>query len=757
MIIIIDDPLSAVDANVGDHMFRKGICTALKGKTVILVTHQVHLLDDCDRIIILRDGKIFAQGSPRELVESGIDFKEVLIDENEENDNDDEQKQNEDNNNNNNNQQLQVSAEELSRPNRSRTISSDHTKTNLTTKQQLEKEEKEKKEQLEKGKLMTEEEKVGGQVATEMYVWYFKLGGVFLLILAIVISFAGAGSYAYSSFYLSHWGKVAYKKAIEGNPLSTEENVRYLNRYGLYSSMAIVSSTLRTTIFVLIGIQASNKMHKLLLTGVVRSTVSHFDTTPIGRILNRFTTDLTVTDESLATNMSFVLSMTALLSGTIGSIAYTTKGVILVLFCPLIVVYYFVQLFFRRSNTELKRLENITRSPIYAEFSQTLSGVKSLRCYHLEDIFIKRIENFVDINSGTWLIQQLIRWWLMIRLEIMGGLISFFIAALAAGNTDFIDEQYISLSLQAAFSLVSTVKYLVTLGSDCEAMMNSVERIKHYSDSIAPEETNEIISKYKEIPKNWPEFGCISFQEVEMSYHGGPLVLKGVNFEVKSCEKIGIAGRTGCGKSSLMVSIYRFENLQGGKIEIDGIDISTVPLEILRSRIGIIPQEPVIFSVTVRFNLDPFNQYTDEQIYDVLESVCMKDAIKSLPLGLNEPVSEGGENFSVGQRQLICIARLLLRKPKILIMDESTSSIDNETDSIIQKMIRVKFVDCTILTIAHRLHTVIDSDRILVMDRGNVIQFDTPKQLTGNDGMFSNLWKKHVSSHSSKRVIKSND
>lgn len=191
----------------------------------------------------------------------------------------------------------------------------------------------------------------------------------------------------------------------------------------------------------------------MLLSGVLRSTVSHFDTTPIGRILNRFTTDLSVTDESLATNISFILAMISTLLGTIGSIAYTTKGVILILLCPLIVIYYFVQLYFRCSNTELKRLENITRSPIYAEFSQTLSGVKSLRCYHLEEIFIKRIENFVDINSGTWLIQQLIRWWLMIRLEMMGGIISFFIAALVAANTNIIEKNILVYHFKLHFQL----------------------------------------------------------------------------------------------------------------------------------------------------------------------------------------------------------------------------------------------------------------------------------------------------------------
>jgi ABC-type multidrug transport system fused ATPase/permease subunit len=607
------------------------------------------------------------------------------------------------------------------------------------------------------GNLMTMEEKSGGQVTSEMYSWYFHQGGVGFLVIAILISLVGAGSYAYSSFYLSHWGNVAYNNAMAGHPLSSQENLHYVNQFGLYSSMAIIATAIRTFLFVLIGLRASQNLHHLLLFGVIRSTIHHFDTTPIGRILNRFSSDLSLTDESLATNMSFVLAMISSLLGIIGSISYTTHGFILILLFPLFLFYYFIQLYYRHTSTELKRLENITRSPIYIEFNQTLVNIKSLKSYHLENIFIEKIENFININSSIWRLQQLLRWWIGIRLETIGGIISCFIAILAAASqSHLIANEYVSLSIQSSFSLVITMKFLMTIGSDVEAIMNSVERIRHYSESIPSEENQEILQKYLDptsIQKDWPEKGTISFDNVSMSYHDGPLVLKGVSFEIKSQEKIGIAGRTGCGKSSLMVALYRFENLQGGHIVIDGIDISTIPLELLRSRIGIIPQDPVIFSMTVRFNLDPFDSYTDDEIWLALELVCMKENILSLPQGLQEPVSEGGENFSVGQRQLICIARLLLRKPKILIMDESTSSIDNETDSMIQKMIRNKFSECTILTIAHRLHTVIDSDRILVMDKGFAQQFATPTELTTtqSDGLFYQLWRKHVSSRSGKK------
>jgi ABC-type multidrug transport system fused ATPase/permease subunit len=258
---------------------------------------------------------------------------------------------------------------------------------------------------------------------------------------------------------------------------------------------------------------------------------------------------------------------------------------------------------------------------------------------------------------------------------------------------------------------------------------------------------------------NWPTEGKIEFRKISMQYHTGPLVLKDLDIVVEGGQKIGIAGRTGSGKSSLMVTLFRIQELTGGAILIDGIDIATVPLAILRAKLGIIPQDPVMFSMNVRFNLDPFDLYTDLELYDALESVNMRTHVDSLPGRLNEMVAEGGENFSAGQRQLICIARALLRKPKILVLDEATASIDNETDVFIQEMVRNAFKNCTVLTIAHRLHTIVDSDKILVLDHGNTAEFDSPKTLLAKDkGDFKSLWAQHTASHQGNvAVSKSNE
>jgi ATP-binding cassette subfamily C (CFTR/MRP) protein 1 len=265
--------------------------------------------------------------------------------------------------------------------------------------------------------------------------------------------------------------------------------------------------------------------------------------------------------------------------------------------------------------------------------------------------------------------------------------------------------------LAYSFQLTTYLKYLVRISATGEAQMNAVERIKYYTDTIPKEGSLPGELHETQIPASWPDKGTIEAKDISMRYRDGPLVLKNISFNVHEKEKVGVAGRTGSGKSSLMVALFRIQELSDGKLYIDNLDVATVPLSVLRRKLGIIPQDPVMFSASVRFNLDPFKQFSDEEIWKVLENANIKEHVLSLPKKLDEEVSEGGDNFSAGQRQLICIARAILRKPKILVLDEATASIDNETDNLIQVMIRKQFSECTVLTIAHRLNTIIDSDR----------------------------------------------
>lgn len=274
--------------------------------------------------------------------------------------------------------------------------------------------------------------------------------------------------------------------------------------------------------------------------------------------------------------------------------------------------------------------------------------------------------------------------------------------------------------------------------------MNSVERILYYTDNIEPE-APERIPEIDPKGGTWPSQGEIELRNVSLRYRDGPLVLKDISLTVRPGERIGIAGRTGSGKSSLMIGLFRIAEIEenGGVISIDGVNTRTIGTATLRLQLSIIPQDPVIFSNTVRYNLDPFGNATDEEVWETLEKVQMSEVIADLPNGLNEQVSEGGENFSQGQRQLICIARSLIRKPKILIMDEATASIDNETDRLIQEMIRENFQDTTVLTIAHRLNTIMDSDRILVLDDGRIAEYDSPSVLLNqSDSIFREMVEK---------------
>merc|ERR1712194_432173 len=290
-------------------------------------------------------------------------------------------------------------------------------------------------------------------------------------------------------------------------------------------------------------------------------------------------------------------------------------------------------------------------------------------------------------------------------------------------------------------------KHGVRMIAQVEAEMNSVERVMFYANSVEAEGASQ--TKLDPKPSEWPSIGDIKIQHTSMRYRDGPLVLKDVTVAVKGGEKVGVFGRTGSGKSSLMNALFRITEMEpdGGKIIIDGLDIANIGLNPLRLSLSIIPQDPVMFSNTVRYNLDPFKEKSEYELWDALKKVQLAEAIAVMPGGLDEQVAEGGENFSQGQRQLLCIARSLLRKPKILVMDEATASIDNTTDAALQSMIRENFASATVLTIAHRLNTIMDSDRVLVLDDGNVAEFDTPAALMNQGGIFASMVEKSKSAH----------
>jgi len=402
--------------------------------------------------------------------------------------------------------------------------------------------------------------------------------------------------------------------------------------------------------------------------------------------------------------------------------------------------YYLVQKVYIASSRQLKRLESVSRSPIYSNFGETVSGVTTIRAYGMETQFIRQSELTVDENQRAGFPSVVSNRWLAVRLETVGNLITFFACLLAALGRDHLTPGFIGLAVSHAMSVTQSLTWLVRMACDVETNVVAVERLKEYTENKTEASWEIEDTKPSE---EWPSSGNIKFENYATRYREGlDLVLKDVSFDVQGSEKVGIVGRTGAGKSSLTLALFRIIEAAGGKIVIDGLNIATLGLHHLRNKITIIPQEPVLFSGTLRMNLDPFEQYTDEKLFEALKLAHLDSFVSTLKEGLEHTVAEGGENLSVGQRQLVCLARALLRKTKVLVLDEATAAVDLETDELIQATIRKEFANSTVITIAHRLNTIIDYSKILVLSHGKVSEFDTPKNLLANkQSMFYDMCK----------------
>jgi ABC-type multidrug transport system fused ATPase/permease subunit len=782
-IYLLDDPLSAVDAHVGEFLFQECISKTLAGKTRVLVTHHVHHLSKCDKIMMIVEGHMKFFGTYEEYADSGLEFKSEKSEITTNNENNftsvysavtdgkkisrklernelgnsfiqqesgivvknptaDEEDQleerelrqlrrleslKEDEEEHKEEEQVETfTAESSVQGNRNGMNSEFNGAIELTERESLptvtssrrdgtlekvNSDAEERKKDTRSHEIMTKEERQEGDVSWPVYKFYLKAGGVGWFVLFAFFALLTQLFQLLGAFWLQWWGTVAIRRENQGHPLGEKRNMYWLNIYTLFGCLSLIAYAIRSVFLAVHRIGTSELLHDQLLGATLQAPVAFFDTTPIGRILNRFSSDLVIVDEELTNTISSIANCTVQVLGAIGAIAGATKGTFLVLVVPLLFIYSYLQKYFRSGNTQVARLESISRSPIYADFSQTLAGVSSIRAYRQEGRFIKDLEQSVNLNSVPNIFQQLASNWLCIRLDFLGSTVSFFIALLAVTTRNFVPAGFLAVGLAYSFQLMIYLKFLVRHTANGEAQMNSVERIKYYIDTIPKEGHLPGELHETQIPATWPEKGTIEAKGCSMRYRDGPLVLKNISFQIHEKEKVGVAGRTGSGKSSLMVGLFRIQELAEGKLYIDNLDISTVPLHVLRKKLGIIPQDPVMFSASVRFNLDPFQQFSDEEIWKVLENTNIQEHVLSLPKKLDEEVSEGGDNFSAGQRQLICIARAILRKPKILVLDEATASIDNETDNLIQVMIRKQFLECTVLTIAHRLNTIIDSDR----------------------------------------------
>ncbi|KAI8484407.1 Multidrug resistance-associated protein 5 [Branchiostoma belcheri] len=793
-VYLLDDPLSAVDAHVGQHIFTHCIMGALKDKTVLFVTHQLqylHLCDQvvlmkdgylhlCDQVVLMKDGLIAEKGEHSckicsfsavpapylHLCDQVVLMKDGLIAEKGEHsckicsfsavpapylhlcdqvvlmkdgylhlcdqvvlmkDGVIAEK--------GEHSQLMTAGEDYARMIQGYMTSHCDEETG-------EESDGEETEQLNNIKgdkliLVTKEDIESGSIGWRTYADYFKAGGGYLLSVLVLLTFVLAvGAMGFSNFWLSLWLRQGSGNTTitVGNETVISTSIRHhpdLHFYSLVYGMSIILVLFMVTIkglsFMKFTLRASSNLHDKVFRSVFRSPMSFFDTTPTGRILNRFSKDLDEVDVRLPLQAEMFLQNSCLLLFSIVMVAYALPY-FLIAIVPLAGIFLYIRNFSSSALRELKRLENVSRSPWFCHLTATVQGLATIHAYNKTEQTVNRFLALLDKNSMIMFVFHCAMRWLAVRLDQITITMSTVTALLVVVTHGSVPPALAGLALSSVIQMTGMFQFTVRLSSETEARFTSVQRINSYIKKLKPEAPLTI--KETAPSQSWPSEGRVRYQKYNMRYREGlPLVLKDVSFSTKPSEKVGIVGRTGSGKSSLGVSLFRLVEAASGSISIDDINISTIGLEDLRSKLSIIPQDPVLFVGTVRYNLDPFEQYSDDQIWSALERTHMKQAISGLQLQLEAPVVENGDNFSVGERQLLCMARALLRHSKILMLDEATAAIDPETDNLIQTTIREAFSDCTMLTIAHRLNTVLTCDRILVMEDGEVVEFDSPSSL----------------------------
>ncbi|KAG8000428.1 Multidrug resistance-associated protein 4, partial [Nibea albiflora] len=693
-IYLLDDPLSAVDAEVGRHLFEECICGLLRKKPRILVTHQLQYLKAADQIVVLKEGQMLACGTYSELQGSGIDFTSLLKEEEGQ-----EERQN----------TTPISVSRYPHP------LSDNSASSMSSLSSSRFSLIDGAEPLAVVVQQTEEEsRSEGNVSLRMYVKYFRAGANFLVLLLLIV----LNALAHVTFVLQDWWLACW--ASEQKHINVTEHLNgslprqldldlYLGVYAGLTATSVVFGFLRSLLFFNILVSSAQTLHNRMFNAILRTPVHFFDSNPIGKILNRFSKDIGYLDSLLPWTFVDFIQVFLQVIGVI-AVAAVIIPWILIPVVPLLVVFLFLRCYFLQTSRDIKRLESTTRSPVFSHLSSSLQGLSTIRAFKVQQRFQRMFDEYQDLHSEAWFLFLTTSRWFAVRLD---GICSVFVSITAFGCLylrDGLEPGAVGLALSYAMTLTGMFQWGVRQSAEIENMMTSVERVVEYAEleSEAPWETD------KQPPPDWPKTGSITFDRVNFSYSASePLVLKNLTVVFTPREKVGIVGRTGAGKSSMISALFRLAEPEG-RITIDGFLTSEIGLHTLRQKMSIIPQDPVLFTGTVRKNLDPFRQHTDEDLWNALQEVQMKAVVEDLPNKLETVLTESGSNFSVGQRQLVCLARAILRKNRILVIDEATANVDPRTDSLIQQTIRDKFQECTVLTIAHRLNTIIDCDRILV-------------------------------------------
>lgn len=712
-IYLLDDVFSAVDAHTGSEIFKQCVKGALKTKTTILVTHQIDFLHNVDLILVMRDGMVVQSGKYNDLLESGLDFKSLVA----------------------------AHESSLELVDVETTSESKDTPRLEKTKQRSFKQSNEnedgtpRKSEASRGssKLIKEEERETGTVGfhayklycTEAFGWWGVVG-------VVLLSLLWQGTQMGSDYWL------AYETSAE----RTFNRSLFLKVYGIIAVVSALLVMVRMYSITLMGLKTAQIFFGQILYSILHAPMSFFDTTPSGRILSRASNDQTNIDVFLPFFMNLTLSFYITLIGIIiMTCQYTWPTVVLLI--PLGWLNFWCRGYFLATSRELTRLDSITKAPVIHHFSESIAGVMTIRCFRKQERFSQ--ENVIRVNENLRMDfhNNGSNEWLGCRLEMIGSFIlcisAMFMIVLPSS---IIKPENVGLSLSYGLSLNSSLFWTIFISCFVENKMVSVERIKQFTNIQSEAEWRK-----KDLlpPPNWPNKGNVELEDLQVRYRPNtPLVLKGITLSIEGGQKIGVVGRTGGGKSTLIQVFFRLVEPAAGRIVIDDIDISVLGLHDLRSRFGIIPQEPVLFEGTVRSNIDPVGQYSDEDIWKSLDRCQLKDVVASKPDKLDSPVVDNGDNWSVGQRQLLCLGRVMLKRSKLLFMDEATASVDSQTDGVIQKIIREDFASCTIISIAHRIPTVMDCNRVLVIDAGRAKEFDRPSRLLERHSLFGALVQEYA-------------
>lgn len=782
-IYLLDDPLSAVDASVGRLLFEKCVMEHLSSKIRILVTHQLQYLKYADHIVVMKEGSIAASGTFATLESLGENFTSILRETEESY-----SRKSQEAPSNPGSPTLASASPPLSVKRRSLLADKLTTKNGDTphkeneeatptesalvtvnelheTKALLDGPKKIERQQSQwKRDVMSqfEEEKSSGLVNWRVYFAYFKHMGnccsvftlcVFCILVQILFNL--------SDYWLNVWATAEDIKRLIDEKSNQTENIcpklnetlqqaktssaestwrrhmtseNYLWIYATLIGLLTLTSLIRSASFRVMLNRSSFLLHSKMFRAVLDAPMLFFDRNPIGRILNRFSKDTGTMDEQLSfVTFDFIQGIITFV-GIILMIGFMNP-LIFIPTLPLIFLFLYARTYYMRSARVIKRLEATTKSPVYSHVSATLNGLTSIRSFGAQEYVVQDFHRHQNTHTSVYCAFLSTGRWFSLVIDWLCSIFVTVVAFISVFTSEAQDAGTVGLTLFYAISLLGFFQWIIRQSTEMESMMVSVERVLEYTNLKPEEESKAVIQP----AKDWPREGQIEFKNVSLRYSDdSDYVLKNLSLIVTPKEKIGIVGRTGAGKSSILNAIFRLSKIEG-RVVIDGVDSQTVDLHELRKHISIIPQDPVLFIGTLRKNLDPFDEYEDEAIWNALDQVELKAVFKEYELGLESHVQSGGANLSVGQRQLVCLARALLKQNKILVIDEATANVDLHTDSLIQQTIRRQFKECTVLTIAHRLNTIMDSDRIMVMDKGRLVELDQPSKLIEKGGAFSGL------------------